>query len=648
MLTGVETAGILLGAFPFCIELIKLYARGADLLGEILRHHHRVLREFQRELNMESCKFYNCLLNLFEDTLTEQDCVRFFQDPKGAEEQLKALLDRPGVAGIFIDAVGALQEELNELRSQFPVDKDVVDKIAGKHVEAGSREYLKLCRRAGKKLKKRFTLALLKEEHSNRMKNIRNINEDLDRLVNGARQCATNLSTSRANLSAIENHYKLVRDGAQSVCNILRQRIEVPHGCACDHGVSLCLDMREAERRDGYGTGMRRKAALKFRLLFCLAGGKLEDVTSTPPVPWKELEAEPIFGSDDESEGDQQHTDSCHRDKKSAQRVLVQSSRKRVVFESVTKVGDYCLEFLRIPISDSSISGESQPPTMTAHQNGSPVSQGRNHPNRSAEDRMSNAGPHLIHDVCKTITRSIQTTKRQSLGFLTTYGEKLKLRLWSLPVGDCFGLAGIVQCPEWRSKPVSLFALLQDHISNGSHGYPMMKLRDRLSLGIKLASSVIQLHQTPWLNESWSKQDIVFFVDPRTRHPLIENPMVLHNLSAPPSDLTQQQWPGIVRRNKLLFSLGVVLWKLWFWRRLEDDPDLKAHLTHGQLSDNMPFAIAGIAFQKLDGDASLKYCDAVRTCFFDNIPTGGHGFSTIVWQKVLCSLQENYSAYAHT
>ena len=144
MVTGVETAGILLAVFPLCIELIKLYASGAETLGEILRHHHRVLRQFQRELDMEFCKFYNCLLDLFEDTLTEQDCVRFFQDPKEAEERLKARLDRPRVVDVFIDAVGALQEELNELQGQFPVDKGVADKITGKKVQSGSKEYLKV------------------------------------------------------------------------------------------------------------------------------------------------------------------------------------------------------------------------------------------------------------------------------------------------------------------------------------------------------------------------------------------------------------------------------------------------------------------------------------------------------------------------
>lgn len=143
MVTGIETAGILLGVFPLCIELIKLYVRGAETLGEILRHH-RVLQRFQRELNMESCKFYNSLLNLFEDTLTGQDCEQFFKDPKEAEERLNTRLDRPGATKAFIDAVEALQEELNELRYQFQVDKGRADGIADKHVQAGSKEYPKV------------------------------------------------------------------------------------------------------------------------------------------------------------------------------------------------------------------------------------------------------------------------------------------------------------------------------------------------------------------------------------------------------------------------------------------------------------------------------------------------------------------------
>ena len=498
----------------------------------------------------------------------------------------------------------------------------------------------------GKHLKKRFTLALLKEECSNRVDNIRKINEDLYRLINGARQYVTNLSTSRADLSEIANHYKLVRDGAQSMWDTLKQHIEVPHGCACDHHVSLCLDMRGpfTPRRDGsrhnHGTGIKQKLAPTFRFLFCLAGGNPEDVASIQPmapVTWKELEMELIFGSDDESDGEQQHTES-HSESH-------HSDEKIPLVAHVRELDQVPLNRSRISIGNAgqshpSISGKSHhvhnlASTTTLHANVSPVSQSNNNRECGTGDRISNARPQ-INNICMTIKGSIQTTERQSLGFLTSDCEKVKFQLWLLPFRGYFGLAVDGQYSEWRSEPVSLLALLQ----NG----PSMVLKDRLYLGIKLANPVIQLRQTSWLKESWGKQDIVFFTEPHTRRLLIENPMVLHNLSAPQPVLTQQP-PGIVREDKLLFSLGVVLWELWYFRRLEDDPDLNACLDNNQLSNTMLNAKVGRAVAELGMEAGRKYYDAVQRCIYGIMPTGAEEYSTIVWQKVVCPLEENYSSF---
>jgi len=142
-MAGVEIAGLVLGTFPLCIELIKLYASGVETLRD-MHHHHRELRQFQRGLEMESCKFNNTLCSLFEDALTEQDSVLFFPDPKEAERRLNARLDRPGVRSVFIHAVEALHKELSELQQQFLVDKVVADKTAGRYAQVGSTEYLKV------------------------------------------------------------------------------------------------------------------------------------------------------------------------------------------------------------------------------------------------------------------------------------------------------------------------------------------------------------------------------------------------------------------------------------------------------------------------------------------------------------------------
>ena len=103
---------------------------------------HPVLREFHRELDMESCKFYDTLCNLFEDTLTEQDCVQFFHDIGEAEEKLKERLVRPQAVINFLNAVTAMEEELSELRRKFATpEEDVVKNMSTKPLEA---EYVKV------------------------------------------------------------------------------------------------------------------------------------------------------------------------------------------------------------------------------------------------------------------------------------------------------------------------------------------------------------------------------------------------------------------------------------------------------------------------------------------------------------------------
>ena len=69
-------------------------------------------------------------------------------------------------------------------------------------------------------------------------------------------------------------------------------------------------------------------------------------------------------------------------------------------------------------------------------------------------------------------------------------------------------------------EPVSLGHLLSD--SKNLSRY------QRLDIAVDLAHAVLQLHKSPWLNESWSKKDIYFvyhFLD-RYERPMVEYPCV--------------------------------------------------------------------------------------------------------------------------
>jgi hypothetical protein len=123
--------------------------------------------------------------------------------------------------------------------------------------------------------------------------------------------------------------------------------------------------------------------------------------------------------------------------------------------------------------------------------------------------------------------------------------------------------------PSLRSDPAgtvsleTLFTRVQ---------FPAPTNKERLILGVKLASSVIQLHNTDWLNERWGRSDIMFFRDPDNYDkPMLEKPLVRRCFGASSEEGSAPQALGsrVVRCNRTLFSLGVILLEIWYWNRLE-------------------------------------------------------------------------------
>lgn len=139
---------------------------------------------------------------------------------------------------------------------------------------------------------------------------IRKINEDILLLAKGAQQSAINHKkvTSKQELSAIQAYYRMVRDGAQSMCNSLRKGILTPHGCGNqNHDISLCLEVRDYEKASPE-PGAHRVSTLSFKMVFSITEANPDD-NSRPPVctrSWKELQVEPINAKCENSEENKQ------------------------------------------------------------------------------------------------------------------------------------------------------------------------------------------------------------------------------------------------------------------------------------------------------------------------------------------------------
>lgn len=81
-----------------------------------------------------------------------------------------------------------------------------------------------------------------------------------------------------------------------------------------------------------------------------------------------------------------------------------------------------------------------------------------------------------------------------------------------------------------------------------------LEKKDRLILGIKLASTLLQLHRTPWLKETWGKSDILFMKEcSGTQMVLVQKPF-LSKPFIPPTCTTLPHRPADEPSHLLKFA----------------------------------------------------------------------------------------------
>jgi len=120
MVTGIETAGLVLGAFPLAIEGIKAYSDGMKTVKD-MKNYEQILRQFARELKVERCKYDNTFLGLLTELVGPAKASRMKTDLQGDgwndedfRSQLKAQM---GPAEETLDNWLYVAKQLNETLS---------------------------------------------------------------------------------------------------------------------------------------------------------------------------------------------------------------------------------------------------------------------------------------------------------------------------------------------------------------------------------------------------------------------------------------------------------------------------------------------------------------------------------------------------
>ncbi|KAJ4369654.1 hypothetical protein N0V83_005416 [Neocucurbitaria cava] len=174
--------------------------------------------------------------------------------------------------------------------------------------------------------------------------------------------------------------------------------------------------------------------------------------------------------------------------------------------------------------------------------------------------------------------------------------------------------------------------------------------QDRLKLAVTLASSVLQLHETKWLEDDWGK-DNIFFVK-RPGKTVYDQPFVSQhfNHTTPISTTAKGNVMSRIIRNQTLYALGVALIELWYGKTLSElhnDADGPHNTGDTQMDLMTEYNTADRLVDDLYSEAGGKYSDAVRRCIrcdFDRRASSLEDtqFQTAVYQGVVAQLKENY------
>lgn len=209
-----------------------------------------------------------------------------------------------------------------------------------------------------------------------------------------------------------------------------------------------------------------------------------------------------------------------------------------------------------------------------------------------------------IADICSTLCASY--TSDQALGFLVD--EKDSRHKHYLYRAD----ATIVS--EARSK--SLGDLLS-HTGHGSHSTSLSR-NDRLRIAVTLASSVLQLYGTSWLEPQWRSKDIIFHENNNQArgfchtYPYISWKLCIGNNGTPGSFPTCSPRNRLVRI-EVLYALGLTLIELCFGKTLAE----MQILDDGDPSETM--TELATAYRLCDAvyyEMGVSYGDAVRRCLY--------------------------------
>ncbi|KAI5813245.1 hypothetical protein BZA77DRAFT_358336 [Pyronema omphalodes] len=568
MVTGIETAGLVLGAFPLLLQGVGIYLDGSNKVAG-LWNWRRQLRTIIREFTVEYSLFTMTCERIFEELGDTESMGGISQLMDGRAEiwrtsDFKARLTKqmgPEIAAIFLREVELLYDLLEDVRKQLGLDG-----ITPEDLEQlkGSEKHPIL-----KKAKLKVIKSIL--SNSDLLENIKKVNHTLQRFERVAPRRSQPIPAPKKIAAAVKL-YKRLRDHAFNLHTVLEEKFAPCECTTLSHTGHLQLLKVVTDNPN-----------LKFTVLFTY--------NTTKTMSWCEVEFEPIDNPEPESvrisnEPSTPSTEQSDQSAKPKRRSALFPSRTPTLEMDVKKrlgsVGNI-LKSMVIPSKPKPKSVRFPPPETPQ--------------SRNTGDLQG------IDNLCQAIQEASKKSgagKVCELGILDSPKSKCKHRIRSL---------GSRLSSPYLSEVISLGDLLK---------YGMLeKERKRFELSVTLATATMQLYGTVWLKDSWGKNEIFFLQTSRraigeggkpimTQEPVLGKPLVRRLLEPAFSNRRSSS-----KHDGFLRSLGIILVELFYGKPMTE---ICSDGTWVEDISKITVSFADDLADRIACDGGQLYACAVRHC----------------------------------
>ncbi|KAL8791112.1 MAG: hypothetical protein Q9195_006056 [Heterodermia aff. obscurata] len=626
-MSGIEVTGIVLGAIPLLISALEHYAEGLHLIRRWLRYK-RELKSLIRLLRAEHSRFLGTCERVLYGLVTVPE-RRLLIDQPGSSHWKDLALDQKLRQRLqhaytpYMESIDDMTEAIEDLRDRLNLDVNLQVSLGAGNVRV--RTVLRAnptqppIRDEGsfKVVFKAIKYAVSQRMFDESVERIRYNNTILADLT------SQNIELEPLRLQQrcpVSKHLKAVQHHARSLYRVIEKSWQCQ--CSTTHSANLCLDARLVEDI-ALQTHERLNIPdedMKFDVVFS------SDSTSTHSLPWSWRETTIRLVSIKDAVDPQFPSRMAQN--------LVTPTRSYVnhpIIRAHRAIKSKTLRFMPEPtrFSDSTVIDfptpvVSTPKSSSATTSGSLLSQ---------EDLSK---LKKINSLC----RALIPQNEHCLGYLSP-GERHALTLHCAQDG-----ASRLN----RRALISFTELMAPHPRSDklplARGNLSLSWAERLEIALTVASSILQLQQTPWLRDDWTKEDLSLCkdcTDETKQHVLVSK-------AFPATDLTDSSRAAKVfglPRNKTLFALGIFLIELCLGEAFESlrspqDPlDANGHtniLTDLSAADRLT--------KHIYGEVGDRYGDVVRRCIHcdfnqRSINLEDDNFRQAVYEGVITPLQAN-------